>query len=142
ASGKNGEIHHGYAPTPTVGTLPPALRAFQEKFPGIRVILHDMSSMEMLAGLREGKLHAALMVQPSKQALSKIIFEKVRTYPIVIAMPPTHRLRDRTSATLRDIDGEPLVVYSQKEYPDDYDLLARIVGVKKKLRFAEECVSG
>jgi LysR family transcriptional regulator, benzoate and cis,cis-muconate-responsive activator of ben and cat genes len=142
ASGKNGELHLGYAPSPTVGTLPPALRAFQQKFPSVRVILHDMSSMEMLIGLREGKLHAALMVQPSRQALRGIVFEKVRTYPMVIAMSPAHRLSARRSVTLRDINGEPLVVYSQKEYPDYHELIERVAGAKKKLPFAEECDSG
>src|SRR5688572_23372281 len=68
ASGAQGELHLGYAPTPTVEILPKLLKAFRKRFPGVRVILHDHSSPEMLAGLREGRLHAALMMQPSKQA--------------------------------------------------------------------------
>src|SRR5215471_10974764 len=37
ANGGSGEINVGYAPSLTVRILPPALRAFQDKFPNVRV---------------------------------------------------------------------------------------------------------
>src|SRR5256712_66478 len=61
ASGQRGEIHVGYAPSLTVELLPRALRFFQEANPGVRVQLHDLSTQEMLRGLRDGKLHVALV---------------------------------------------------------------------------------
>src|SRR2546427_9049213 len=63
ASGQRGEIHVGYAPSLTVELLPRALRFFQEANPGVRVQLHDLSTQEMLRGLRDGKLHVALLIQ-------------------------------------------------------------------------------
>src|SRR6185436_7650292 len=63
AQGQQGEIHVGFAPSLAVELLPRALRHFQEASPGVRVQLHDMSTREMLRGLREGKLHLALLVQ-------------------------------------------------------------------------------
>src|SRR5580765_6164099 len=54
ASGKRGEIHVGYAPSLTVELLPRALRFFQEANPGVRVRLHDLSTQEILRGLRNG----------------------------------------------------------------------------------------
>src|SRR5262252_5587791 len=65
ASGQRGEIHVGYAPSLTVELLPRALRFFQEANPGVRVQLHDLSTREMLRGLRDGKLHLALIIQLS-----------------------------------------------------------------------------
>src|SRR6186713_1145023 len=64
ANGERGEIHVGYAPTPTVELLPCTLHAYQNLAPDVRVTLHDMSSEEMLRGLNEGKLHVCLMVEP------------------------------------------------------------------------------
>src|SRR5437762_37615 len=55
AMGGQGELHVGYAPSLTARILPPTLRAFQAGLPGIRVRLHDYSTEEMLAGLREGR---------------------------------------------------------------------------------------
>src|SRR5690349_6045541 len=42
ASGGRTEMHVGYAPSPTVRIMPPILRAFQARFPKVRVRLHDM----------------------------------------------------------------------------------------------------
>src|SRR2546423_1337640 len=58
AIGQRGELHIGYAPSLAVEILPGALRLFQEANPGVRVRLHDLSTQEMLHGLREGRLHA------------------------------------------------------------------------------------
>jgi DNA-binding transcriptional LysR family regulator len=43
------EINVGYAPSATVEILPRALRAFSGSFPGVRVILHDLSAKRLLA---------------------------------------------------------------------------------------------
>src|SRR5438876_789018 len=56
ATGGGGELHIGYAPSLTARILPQTLRAFQAEFPNVRVRLHDFSTEEMLAGLREGQL--------------------------------------------------------------------------------------
>src|SRR5580692_9802350 len=63
AGGKRGEIQIGYAPSLTVELLPRALRYFRKSNPDVHVRLHDLSTQEMLRGLRDGKLQAALLVQ-------------------------------------------------------------------------------
>src|SRR5437870_1381255 len=61
-AGGSGELHIGYAPSLTARFLPQTLRAFQIVAPKVRVKLHDCSTVEMLAGLREGKLQLAFTV--------------------------------------------------------------------------------
>jgi DNA-binding transcriptional LysR family regulator len=69
--GEYGELHIGYAPSPTVEILPPALAAFQKAVPRVKVLLHDLSSDELIAGLRNATLELAIMVEPdSEQAAS------------------------------------------------------------------------
>src|SRR5580700_5140704 len=63
ATGARGELHVGYAPSLTARFLPRTLRAFQAQSPGVRVRLHDLSTEEMLAGLREGTLQMAFVVR-------------------------------------------------------------------------------
>src|SRR6267143_1901981 len=52
ARGEYGELHVGYAPSLTVEVLPPALAAFQKAVPRVKVLLHDLSSDELITGLR------------------------------------------------------------------------------------------
>ncbi len=138
-----GELHVGYAPTPTAEILPRLLKAFRKRFPGVRVILQDHSSPEMLSGLREGRLHAALMMQPSNQAGRGIAFGELQRYPVGVSVPADHPFAERRKVTLAEVCQEPVVVYSRTEYPDYWEFVAHRVGqTAKKLNVVEECDSG
>lgn len=128
ASGKRGEIHVGYAPSLTVEILPHALRAFQEKSPGVRVTLHDLSSEEMLDGLHEDRLHVALMIQTSPKASAGLLFDELCRYPVCVAAHPTHPLAQARTVSLRAIAGERLVGYTQKDYPEYHEWLTQLFG--------------
>src|SRR5256886_1806249 len=84
ARGEYGELHVGYAPSPTVEILPPALAAFQKAVPRVKVLLHDLSSDELIAGLQNATLELAVMVyQPIREQIAGIQFELLRTLPVV-----------------------------------------------------------
>ena len=74
ATGGRGELHVGYAPSLTVRILPPALRAFQAGLPNVRVLLHDLSTEEMLARLRDGALQIAFLVRPTPRHVARAAF--------------------------------------------------------------------
>jgi len=90
ARGEYGELHVGYAPSPTVEILPPALAAFQKAVPRVKVLLHDLSSDELISGLRNGTLELAIMVEPIGEQTAGIEYELLRTYPLSVAMTATH----------------------------------------------------
>src|SRR6266478_5183981 len=90
ARGEYGELHVGYAPSPTVEVLPPALAAFQKAVPRVKVLLHDLSSDELIAGLQNGTLEFAIMVPPADDQTAGIQFEVLRTYPLCVAMTAMH----------------------------------------------------
>src|SRR5712671_2223153 len=71
------ELHVGYAPSLTARILPPILRAFQAELPNARVRLHDFSTEEMLAGLREGRLQVAFVVRLTRAMLRGLRFEEL-----------------------------------------------------------------
>jgi DNA-binding transcriptional LysR family regulator len=122
-----GEIHVGYAPSPAVELLPRALHAFQNDAPDTKVSLHDLSSEEMLRGLREKKLDVALMVRPSAKNLRGLVFKGLARYPIRVAVGPRHALARRSGAvTLKDLAGEHLHVYARAEYPEYHEWLAAV----------------
>src|SRR6201997_4176287 len=98
--GEYGEFHMGYAPGPTVEILPPALAAFQKAFPRVRVLLHDFSEQELIEGLRNGKLELALMPRGLGSQSVGLEFETLRSYPICVAVAPTHRFARRKTITL------------------------------------------
>src|SRR6266436_9578373 len=112
ASGQRGEIHVGYAPSLTVEVLPRALRAFQEARPGVRVRLHDLSTQEMLRGLRDGKLDAALLIEVSAKVMAGLVFEELQRYAVCVAVNLTHPLARARKVGLEQVARERLIAYT------------------------------
>jgi len=142
ARGEYGELPIGYAPSPTVEILPPALAAFQKAVPRVKVLLHDLSSDELIAGLRKGTLELAVTVQPTGDQTAGIEFEVLRTYPLYVALTAAHPFARLKSITLEELAAEPLVAFRRKDYPESYDNLNRIFAtIQAKPRIAMECDS-
>ena len=118
ARGKRGEIHVGYAPSLTVELLPRALKYFRESNPGVRVQLHDLSTQEMLRGLNDGKLNAALLVQVSPKALTGLVFEELLCHRVCVAMHPAHSLAQVRKVGLEQVAKERLVAFTLADYPE------------------------
>src|SRR5712671_5787932 len=140
ARGEYGELHIGYAPSPTVEILPPALAAFQKAVPRVKVLLHDLSSDELIAGLRNGTLELAVMVQPIGEQTAGIEFELLRTYPLCVVMTAAHPFARLKSITLEKLAAEPLIGLRRKDYPEYYHSLDRIFApIRDKPHIAVEC---
>jgi DNA-binding transcriptional LysR family regulator len=138
AAGERGELHVGYAPSLTARFLPGALRAFQAQSPGVRVKLHDVSTEEMMAGLREGKLQMVFIGRPSSPS-SGLRFEAIARDPICLAVAPKHPLAGRRAVKLAEVAREPLITYSREDYPDAFEALAGMfAAIKAKPRIVEE----
>jgi DNA-binding transcriptional LysR family regulator len=138
AGGTNGEIHVGYAPSLTIQILPRALRAFQEKFPRTRVSLHDLSTEEMLSGLRAGKLHVALAIQPPRRMMRGLQFRELARYPLYAALAPGHPLAKSKTVSFEQLSREPLIAYSRNDYPEYHDLLEQLFAGSRMPHIAEE----
>lgn len=139
ATGESTELHVGYAPSLTVRILPPTLRAFQTAMPQVRVRLHDLSTEEMLSGLREGRLQLAFTVRPSNGALRGLHFEELTQDPLRLAVALNHPLARRRTVTRAEAAREPFIVYSRKDYPDYAELLAAVFApTRARLRISEE----
>src|SRR5947208_4465366 len=143
ARGEYGELHVGYAPSPTVEVLPPALAAFQKAVPRVKVLLHDLSSDELITGLLDSTLELAVMVyQPVGDETAGIQFELLRTYPLCVAMTATHPFARLKSITLEKLAAEPLVGLRRKDYSEYYRIIDRVfASVHAKPRIAVECDS-
>jgi DNA-binding transcriptional LysR family regulator len=142
ARGQYGNLHIGYAPSPTVELLPPALAAYQKAFPQVNVLLHDASRREIVDGLQDGTLELAVMPEVTSLQADGIEFEPLRTYSFCVALPPAHRLARLKAVPLEKIAAEPIVGFARRDYSDYYPFVERLfrpLGIKP--RIAVECDS-
>lgn len=139
ATGGSGELHIGYAPSLTPNILPKAMRAYQMERGGVKVLLHDLSSTEMLERVRNGSLHLALMVRPQKVSLRGLCYEELMVSPWCVAVSLEHRLAKAKWVRLEEVVEEPLIGYQRGEYPDYMEQMGVIFGsLKGRVMLAEE----
>jgi len=134
-----GELHAGYAPSLTARILPSTLRAFQAELPTVRVKLHDLSTDEMLAGLRKGELHIAFVARPINSMLRGLRFEELLRDIVCVAVAPEHRFTGFWAATVEQLVQEPIIAYNRKHYPEAHEMLSALFRrSRNKLCIAEE----
>jgi DNA-binding transcriptional LysR family regulator len=140
ARGEYGELHLGYAQIPTVEILPPALAAFRKAVPRVKVLLHDLSSDDLIVGLHNASLELAIMVQPTGEQTAGIEFELLRTYPWCVALSAAHPFARLKSISVEKLANQPLVTLRRKEYSEYHRILERIFApISAKPRIAVEC---
>ena len=126
ARGEFGELNIGYATTPTMEILPPALAAFQSAAPQVAVHLHDLAGNEICDGLRAGELEIGVSVRPREKTMHGLVFELLRTYSLSIAMSPKHPLAKSRSVSVASLLEHPLITYCKRDYEDYHTMLESV----------------
>ncbi len=106
----------GYSPSLAGDFLPFAIESFTQLHPGLRVSLHDASSLEMQQALLEGRLD--LMVTVPCTAADVIHWTTLRECGWRLAMSARHRLVAAKTIKASDLADERLLLFDRGQYPD------------------------
>ncbi|MEY9904690.1 LysR family transcriptional activator of glutamate synthase operon [Catenulispora sp. MAP12-49] len=87
--------------------VPQILRAFHEHAPGVRVLLSQEPGHAILADLRTGAAELAVTFPRPTGDFGWLPLHRER---LVLAVPPTHRLRERKRVALSELADEELVM--------------------------------
>ena len=88
--------------------MPYLLSTFQKKFPRIKVILEEGNSEDMARSVLEMKNELAFISQLNLDRKIKSIF--FSTVEFVLVVSPEHRFSQRKSISLRELNGEPMIL--------------------------------
>jgi DNA-binding transcriptional LysR family regulator len=122
SSGRGLRLRVGYAPSLAAGMLSVAVGNFTQAHPNTHVELFDLSTSEMLAGLESEKLDVALCVGQQRQTRG-LKWTPLARAPWRLAVNRNHPLARRSRVTPLQVAGEPLLVYSQRDYPEYWDMI-------------------
>ena len=111
----------------TIGVAGPAdapifvqiLRTFAQKHPKVRVVLRNMSSLDQTHAISEERLHVGFVALPIDDA--GLATETVMRQPIMIALPPEHPLAKRQRVPLKELSGEPQIMFARSNGPRFFD---------------------
>lgn len=102
----SGELRIGIIPTLAPYLLPLFVQSFTEKYPHVRLVVHEMMTELIIARLREGKLDAGLLVTPLQEPG---ITEHVLFYEELMAyVSRRNEMYEKTYVLPQDIDANKL----------------------------------
>ncbi len=104
-------LHLGVIPTLGPYYLPHALTLVQKKHPGLRLLLREEMTPQILDHLVDGKLDAGLLALPVMDDNLKI--EPLFHEPFFAALPAAHALTARETLKVQDLDGEKLMLLDE-----------------------------
>jgi DNA-binding transcriptional LysR family regulator len=123
--GERGEIRIGYASTTLYNIMPPLMRAFRERFPQIRVILHELTCIsELDEKVIQGDLDVSLTGDPAYFCPAPLEHIVLCREPVVVVLPETHRLATWKDIPLQELDNEPFIQYDRHEKTHIHQLIA------------------
>ncbi len=123
--GKLGALTIGFVDTMSWGGLiPKTLQVLQRDHPGIALRLVDMSSLDQLNAVRDGRLDAgfAFYRDPDDRSLDGTTVIEDR---IMLAVAKNSPLAVRSSVRLRDMKGLPFVSFPRRAAPRFFDDLRK-----------------
>lgn len=109
----------GFVGSALYGGLPEVVRGFRTHYAGLEVVLVEMSTVEQMAALKEGRIDVGFgRIRFDDPAIRReVIVEET----LLVALPPDHPLLGAEGVAFRDISAEPLVLYPKSPRPSYAD---------------------
>jgi len=124
--GEAGELAVGYMNPVMDAVLCRALARFRRERPDVAVRLRELPTPVQLEELRAGRLDIAfirLLDDAAGQDLRGLELRVAVREPYVVALPEGHRLRRLRRVPLRELDGEPLILFPRAGMPRLHDAM-------------------
>jgi DNA-binding transcriptional LysR family regulator len=122
----------GFVASTLYGKLPEVIRSYRAARPGVELTLLELTSVEQIAALKEGRIDAGFGRIPfDDPALDR---QLLRNEKLIAAVPANHPVLARAgSLALAALAAEPLIVYPKAprpSYADQVLSLFRDAGLK------------
>lgn len=110
ASGLQGRVQVGLAGSHFLGPFPRFIQQFRLRRPAVEVALHEMKPSDHLQALCDGRLDLSVSRTPDEEQADPSISASLLWHdPVVVALPPGHRLGNRGQVSLAELRNEDFV---------------------------------
>jgi LysR family transcriptional regulator, benzoate and cis,cis-muconate-responsive activator of ben and cat genes len=110
----------GFVASTLYGLLPDMVRRFRERHPQVEVVLHEMTTVEQMRALKEGRIDVGFgRLKSEDPSIRRIVLREER---MMVALDPAHRLaREEGGLRLGQLIHERLLVYPKAPRPSFAD---------------------
>ncbi|MCY7367116.1 MAG: LysR family transcriptional regulator [Chamaesiphon sp.] len=122
--GELGQISIGFVGSATYNILPVMLQQFHDRYPHVRIELHELTTDRQLIWLREGRIDIGLIRPPviDTDLGSQVIFQE----SLVVALPTNHHLAVLNKIELSSLAAERFILFPRQLAPGLYDPIIAI----------------
>jgi LysR family hydrogen peroxide-inducible transcriptional activator len=106
-----GRLIIGVLPTIAPYLLPEVLVTFAEKFPGVKIVVHEDTTARLLKLAQAYEIDFALASRPIQDERMEV--KDLFTEELRLALPPGHRLTRKRTVRLADLEKEPFIVMKE-----------------------------
>ena len=119
AGGHAAELSVAVAPAAEVKVLPKLLPLVQRKMPGLRLILHNLPTIEQKSAFADRSLDVGFLRGPV--SIPGVIVEPLLKETLVIVLPSKHALAAKKKLKVTDLNQHPFIMISRKGSPELHD---------------------
>ncbi len=134
--GEVGRLTLGFVPSASNEVLPPILREFRDRFPGIELFLREMRPDQIVRRLRDRQIDAGVLYLPLEDASLDI--GCVSREPLVLALPEAYPLASQDRVELRAVAEEPFILPAR--YQDMPGLYGQVTEACRQAGFTPNAV--
>jgi len=116
--GAKGRLVVGFLGSTTYNVVP-LLGQYKLRYPMVDLTLHQMKSDRQLQALRDRSIHLGIVRNPVDTP--DLASETLMTEPFAAILPKRHRLAERESLNMLDLQDEPFIVSSRYSGATYYD---------------------
>ena len=113
--GMIGRIDVGIFGSGVLDVIPRLLARFHAERPTVEIELHHLSKVQQIEALRDRRITVGFNRLFPRE--SDLVIETVLRERLVVGLYKDHRLCKQREITLRDMDGEPLILYPNSPLP-------------------------
>ncbi len=118
--GEVGRLTLGFVPSSSNEALPPILRRFSDRFPGIELFLREMRPDLIVRRLRDKQIDVGFLYLPLEDTSLNV--ERISREPLILALPETHPLASELRVELQAVAKDPFIL------PARYQLMPGLYG--------------
>jgi len=123
ASGEAGRLALAFITSADYSVLPPFLRRYTERYPGVQLSLQEATSDVQIDELLRGRIDAGLLIPPlPERARAALDYMKVLDEPLILCAP-AGLLRKKGPVALRNLPPLPLIIFPREISPALHDAI-------------------
>lgn len=124
ARGEEGRLSIGFISVVDYSFLPAALKAFRDRYPGVDVQLHELTTDAQMQELVSERLDVGIGIAPVEHEL--LTFQRVVSEHLVLAAPSALLPQAVTRVSLKTFASQPFVMIPRAMAPGYYDAFAAL----------------